>query len=82
MHLSGHRLHNRHLPELRLFARLRVLNLAHNRLSSLADLGLPFMAALEQLDVHDNALRWGWGPWGWRGGGWRESGRGGGLTGV
>ncbi len=57
LNLSGLRLHNRHLPRLQLFSGVSALSLASNRLSSVGGLSLGYMAALEDLDLHDNALR-------------------------
>jgi Leucine-rich repeat (LRR) protein len=54
--LSRLRLHTRHVPEVRRFHHLRVLNLAHNKLSTLVELNLRHLVALEQLDLHNNTL--------------------------
>ena len=47
--LTRQRLHPRHVPNLAAFCNIRQLNLAHNKLSTIAELSLPSLVALEQL---------------------------------
>jgi hypothetical protein len=58
LRLSDLRLHNRHLPNLRVFTAVRELNLANNKLSSVVDLGLEHMHDLQLLDVQHNTITW------------------------
>ena len=50
------RLHTRHVPDIQQFRNVTHLNLAHNKLSTIAELHLPSLLSLELLDLHDNAL--------------------------
>ncbi len=54
VHLASLQLHSSDLPPLEGFHSLRVLNLAHNGLTSA--IALMTLGSLEELDLHDNSI--------------------------
>lgn len=58
LNLSNIGVRQMELGDLSRFARITVLNLSQNRLTTLAGFGLEAMASLVQLDVHDNLLQY------------------------